>query len=70
MLRRRRAEAVKRSLVAWEEETSVGMRRTCLAAWKRLVDAAANERLRSNGREAVQLALQKRLADTAMHTTK
>ncbi|CAK9105682.1 Random slug protein 5 [Durusdinium trenchii] len=59
VLRRQRVDMVKKSLVAWEQETGVGIVKTCTAAWKRLVDARANDRLRQNGKEAVKLALQK-----------
>ena len=57
--RRQKVEMVKKSLVAWEEETGVGILKTCTAAWKRLVDAKVIDRNLRNGKEAVKLALEK-----------
>lgn len=57
--RRQKVDLVKKSLVAWEEETGVGILKTCTAAWKRLVDAISIHRNREHGKEAVKLALEK-----------
>eukprot|EP00435_Cladocopium_sp_Y103_P066103 s172_g28.t1 len=57
--RRQKVDMVKKSLVAWEEETGVGILKTCTSAWKRLVDAISIRRNREHGKEAVKLALEK-----------
>ncbi|CAE7502743.1 rsc5, partial [Symbiodinium necroappetens] len=50
---------LKKYLVSFEMETGVGLTQTCLASWKKLVDAQARQRSKEHGHEAVKLALQK-----------
>ncbi|CAJ1448268.1 unnamed protein product, partial [Effrenium voratum] len=53
------AEVMGRYMLSWESKANVGVLGTCMAEWKKVVDALARQKAKEQKRESVKLALQK-----------